>query len=415
MATDAQPTNDTGDDSWAVLAGQPALDRAALRVHGARSSGVAPTKRPRTKEKAAALRIADAPAIGPEPATEELELRPRSGDLVSGEFSFREARQILGDLFVHKAWIYWTDLILTTSLGYGAASVYLRSAAFSSVQIAAFLVAGFALFRVGSFIHEITHLRKGELLGFRVGWNLFCGIPMLMPSFFYENHIDHHNSHRYGTVHDGEYLPLGSGSRWQILWFWLQVPVLPLYIFFRVLILGPISFLHPRLRKWTLEHASSFVINFRHRLVVPPWAPRRWWAVLELACSLRAAALAGVLLLGIYPWTRGLQLYFLALMTLGLNYVRNLVAHHYRNTGGQMTHIEQLEDSVNITGNPLTTELFFPLGLRFHALHHLFPSLPYHNLGAAHRRLMAKLPADSPYRGTVYPSYWSVIRELWSR
>ena len=59
---------------------------------------------------------------------------------------------------------------------------------------------------------------------------------MLMPSFFYENHIDHHNSHRYGTMRDGEYLPLGTGSRWQLVWFWLQVPLLPLYIFVRLLL-----------------------------------------------------------------------------------------------------------------------------------------------------------------------------------
>ncbi|HWL73233.1 MAG TPA: fatty acid desaturase, partial [Burkholderiaceae bacterium] len=48
----------------------------------------------------------------------------------------------------------------------------------------------------------------------------------------------------------------------------------------------------------------------------------------------------------------------------------------------------------------------------YHALHHLFPSLPYHNLARAHRRLMAELPADNLYRQTVYPSYWSVIRQL---
>jgi hypothetical protein len=38
---------------------------------------------------------------------------------------------------------------------------------------------------------------------------------------------------------------------------------------------------------------------------------------------------------------------------------------------------------------------FFPLGLRYHALHHLFPSLPYHALGTAHRRLIVALPPDS--------------------
>jgi fatty acid desaturase len=97
-----------------------------------------------------------------------------------------------------------------------------------------------------------------------------------------------------------------------------------------------------------------------------------------------------------------------------LNYNRNLVAHRYENTGGPMSHAEQLADSITIIGRPLVTELFFPLGLRYHALHHLFPGLPYHNLGVAHRRLMAHLPADAPYRRTIFSSYWQALANLWS-
>jgi fatty acid desaturase len=37
------------------------------------------------------------------------------------------------------------------------------------------------------------------------------------------------------------------------------------------------------------------------------------------------------------------------------------------------------------------------VGLRYHALHHLLPSVPYHNLGIAHRRLAAVLDPASPY------------------
>jgi fatty acid desaturase len=329
-------------------------------------------------------------------------------------FSFRQARRILGDLFVHRPVIYWADLFMTLAIGYGFAALYLYSPAWSTLQIVSFFISGFALFRAGSFIHEITHLRQGELLAFRVGWNILAGIPMLIPSFFYENHIDHHNGHRYGTIRDGEYLQLAHGSRWKLLWFWLQVPVMPIYIFVRLLIVAPLSMLYPPLRTWALEHMSSFVINFRHRLDVPASAPRKAWALLEMACCLRAAAIVTVIVTGFRPWTYGLQLYLLALMTLGLNYIRNMVAHHYRNTGEEMTFLEQLDDSVNISGGWIFTELFFPLGLRYHALHHLFPSLPYHNLYEAHRRLMAELPVDSPYRRTVYPSFWAVMRELWN-
>ena len=332
-------------------------------------------------------------------------------------FSIKETREIIKDLFVPKQWIYWTDLLVTLAIGYGFAAIYLREPLFSPLQIVSLLISGFALFRAGSYIHEITHMRQGEMLGFRIGWNLLCGIPMLMPSFFYENHIDHHNSKHYGTIKDGEYLPLGAGPLRQLIGFWAQVPLLPVYIFLRFLIGTPISFLHPRIRQWMLEHMSSFVINFRHRLSIPKNAPRKWWAALEIACCLRAWALIGFAAAGILGYTdasitRVPQLYCLALMTLGLNYIRNMTAHHYRNTGDEMSHAEQLEDSVNIEGTPILTELFFPLGLRYHALHHLFPSLPYHNLAQAHRRLMEKLPADNLYRETVYPSFWSVMRQL---
>ena len=102
----------------------------------------------------------------------------------------------------------------------------------------------------------------------------------------------------------------------------------------------------------------------------------------------------------------------LAVFVIGLNWTRNLAAHRYRNTGDEMSYMGQLTDSINITGRPFVTELLFPLGLRFHALHHLFPGIPYHSLSKAHRRLMALLPADSPYKRTVYPSFLAVVRQL---
>ncbi len=52
------------------------------------------------------------------------------------------------------------------------------------------------------------------------------------------------------------------------------------------------------------------------------------------------------------------------------------------------------------------------MGLRYHALHHLFPAMPYHSLDAAHHRLMAQLPPDSPYRQTNSPGLLYALREL---
>ena len=61
-------------------------------------------------------------------------------------------------------------------------------------------------------------------------------------------------------------------------------------------------------------------------------------------------------------------LYVLAFFVLGLNYVRNLVAHRYRSDGDPISYEAQLADSINIESKNFLTELFFPLGLRYHAL-----------------------------------------------
>jgi fatty acid desaturase len=100
-------------------------------------------------------------------------------------------------------------------------------------------------------------------------------------------------------------------------------------------------------------------------------------------------------------------------ITLGLNLVRNLAAHGYVNPGERMTYVEQVGDSVNITGQHWLTVLLFPVSLRYHALHHLFPALPYRNLGEAHRRLTERLPPDAPYHATGRASFFAAASELW--
>jgi fatty acid desaturase len=59
--------------------------------------------------------------------------------------------------------------------------------------------------------------------------------------------------------------------------------------------------------------------------------------------------------------------------------------------------------------------LWAPVGLRYHALHHLMPRLPYHNLAAAHRRLVATLPSDSDYRRVEQPELGPAMARLLRR
>ena len=70
-------------------------------------------------------------------------------------------------------------------------SAILRRA--TPLEIAAALVAILALYRAGSFIHELTHIKHKDVPGFRLGWNALVGVPLLMPSFMYEGvHSLHH-------------------------------------------------------------------------------------------------------------------------------------------------------------------------------------------------------------------------------
>jgi fatty acid desaturase len=110
------------------------------------------------------------------------------------------------------------------------------------------------------------------------------------------------------------------------------------------------------------------------------------------------------------------QVYATGVFIVAINALRTLGAHRWTHDGSrEMTFVEQMLDSVNYPYNPLIGGLWAPIGLRFHALHHIFPTMPYHALATAHTRLMRELPADSPYRRTEARSLSGVIATLWKR
>jgi len=318
--------------------------------------------------------------------------------------------------FVVKPSIYWLDLMICVLLGYGSFLAVELFALPLLAQIPLFLLSVFAFYRAVLFTHELTHQDRSTLPGFSLAWNLLIGIPLMAPSFMYRGvHLDHHKKNSYSTKEDGEYIPFGALPFWRTAFYLFQSIYLPFILMLRFGVIGPLSLFHPRLRREVMEKASSLAIRFDAVRKVPTGIDLRNWYVQEALAFLFVATSFYLLLTGVIAWSSFFHYYAVSVAMLFVNALRTVIAHRYLNANFQeLSYEDQLLDSVNLEGNPLVGELLAPVGLRFHALHHIFPSMPYHSLEAAHKALRQKLPADSFYHLTVEPSFLSALVTLWN-
>ncbi|MEL6876545.1 MAG: fatty acid desaturase [Pseudomonadota bacterium] len=322
----------------------------------------------------------------------------------------RAARDLTKDLGQAKASIYWPDMLISTGLGYaGIAGAILSPNVLLAVVFG--LVASLALYRSLMFIHELTHIHRDALPGFRTGWNLLVGIPLLMPSFMYEGvHTIHHTRTRYGTIEDPEYLPLALMKPWSLPAFVLVALLAPIALIVRAAILVPLGAIIPPVREFVWQRFSSLSINpdFRRKPPTGNLAKRvRWQEAGVFIWSW--TLLASTQVLGWGPLLIALAILSL---TATLNQLRTLVAHLWENEGEPMTVTAQYLDSVNVPPPGLAAELWAPVGLRYHALHHLMPSMPYHDLPEAHRRLAGKLGSGSTYEGANHPGMLPLVGRI---
>lgn len=336
-----------------------------------------------------------------------------TSDATAGETGWlQQARELVADLYERSPVVYWTDFLLSIVGAWVQAVIYFLAPPWSAVQLAAFVLSAVLFLRAGTFMHELVHLRRGQMPWFGRAWNLLHGIPLLMPWIMYRNHADHHSTRLFGTPADAEYLPLASSPARETVKYLAQIPVMPLFMVIRFGILGPLSAFHRGLREWVLTAASAAVVNpyYRKRF---PRQDEKHLMIVEALCFAYLCMIAALVVAGVITGMHLLKAYLLLMFAMTLNWVRTLAAHGFGNRGDRMTYVEQMSDSINITGQTWLTIFLFPVGLRYHALHHLFPALPYHNLGEAHRRLTGGLPPDAPYHKTARANYFAVIAELW--
>ncbi len=332
-------------------------------------------------------------------AAEPARVMPRISDDAA---LLRAAADLTRELSTANPRIYWADFLASVTIGYMAlAATILAGSLAWALGFGA--VAVLALYRAESFIHELTHVKHATLPGFRAGWNALIGVPMMVPSFMYEGvHNLHHAKTRYGTAEDPEYLPLALMKPWTLPAFILIAALAPIGVIVRFAVLGPLSLFSPKLREIVVARYSGLAINPAFRRRAPEGEAARLWTRLEVAASLWAITLVTLVATGVLPLRAFLIILGVASTVAVLNQVRTLVAHLWENEGEAMTVTAQYLDSVNVPPPTLLPGLWAPVGLRYHALHHLLPSVPYHNLGIAHRRLCAVLEPGSLYHKANY-------------
>jgi fatty acid desaturase len=310
---------------------------------------------------------------------------------------------LVADLHSPRPWIFWADLVISAALGWTAFALAVQAPPLSATMWMASLIAACTLYRGVCFTHELAHLRRRAVPGFETAWNILFGVPLLLPSFTYLGvHQAHHSLSSYGTKEDPEYLPFASSRRLMILFAIQSALLMPIALFVRFVVLAPVGLAWPSLHRWLEVYASSFAMNPEYRRTVSTEMAskmRRW----EMATLAAWAAAFAMMYTGMLPFRAfGIWLGVLTIISL-LNTVRVLGAHEYDSEGAILSRHGQLKDSIDTPGGPWT-ELWAPVGLRYHALHHYFPGIPYHNLGTAYRRICATMPPNATYLESTSPS-----------
>lgn len=296
-----------------------------------------------------------------------------------------QAQELVGDLMARRRWIYWVD--------FGACSVLLWALLVlggwqvSWWSLVAFAPASVLIFRLGTFIHEIQHFRRGEFRSFVVVWNVLFAGPNALPHPVYDYHRIHHSVNGYGTPADAEYADFPRPFPRKALPMMVVRSLMVPGLFIARFTVGTLALVHRPTRDKFERKLSELHMDLSRS--TEPWTPqeRRRWLPYEL--TVLAWYVAGLVLLVTGTVPLWFFVYFYLVMAGGifLNQVRFLLAHGYQTRPEARSFEAQLADSYDHPSH--LAFLWAPTGLAYHATHHWFPRMPYHALGRAHRRLLA--------------------------
>ncbi|MEL6105518.1 MAG: fatty acid desaturase [Planctomycetota bacterium] len=310
---------------------------------------------------------------------------------------------------------YWSDLLASGMIGWGGFFFALTTTNWI-LGVAGMSIAAVFLYRAVAFTHELVHVPNWKIPGFHAAWHAVVGVPLLAPNFMYRQiHLDHHKKDHYATKADGEYWSFAASPVFHLLGFLFSGLVLPAMSLARFGLLAPISVLHPAIRQWVEVNASSIGVQMIFERNEPKAKDRREWLIYEVICSVLTITMLTLLATGVLSWWLLANWYALVAAIVTLNAIRAVGATHYyvHDTEIPINLKEQIEDSINVDCESLLTLILCPVGTRYHCLHHIFPTMPYHSLQRAHRRLMQELPEGHFYRRYELPNVWVAWKTVW--
>lgn len=317
-----------------------------------------------------------------------------------------QMKSLLKDFQVVDKKKFWLDITINILFSWPFL-VY----TFFNPNLITFFVASFFLYRGTMLIHEVSHLAK-KIPGYRFVYNLFFGWPNSYPAYIYDTHLFHHGKKTYATPRDPEYKYISAYNLKTLLKPLLSSLLLPILQLVRFLILPFIEgFLPKEAKLKILKTYSTLVFSLDYvRPIRNESKALKEMLQNDLLCAMYKVVFIGLILVDVLPVQSILYFYLCFVISSLFNMYRALFNHLYSNESLQSLSWEaHLVDTVTIKPSLLTNMIFIN-GLNYHSLHHLFPDLPYLNLGKAHKKLMETLPDGHIYKENVFDSIMDVVK-----